>query len=377
MSDPITPAIRQPATRMLLVTSAMLVAVAFVCGNFGFREYVQPPYEKGFLSTTYYTLQLFVFGSDPLQQGGDIPLMLEIARYTAATVTLIALFETARLLLTDRLRKLRISHRQGHVVICGESPVARALVHQFRAAGRDVVSIRPSDTDHPHDITGDATDARVLRDAGVPQADVVYAAAARSADNIAVAVAAARLAEGRELRPLAVYAEVHDPELCVSLQARRLAVAQPPGLRLDFFNLDELAARALFRGQPLDGGRPQRILIAGGTPMAKAILVEAARQWRTRRGDPAARLRVDYVCDDARVQLGVMRRRYPVIDGTVDATAYDKVPFAVLMSAQLRPYDRVPCGSCLPATRTRRRQSARSMKATYSGSSPSPAPRSG
>ena len=343
MSDRIDFSDRPPVTRMLLGTSVVLVVITFVFGYVGFRQYVQPPYQKSFLDTTYYTLQLFVFGSDPLQLGGDIPPPLEVARFAAATVTLIALFETGRLLLTDRLRKLRISRRQGHVVICGESAVARALVHQFRAAGRNVVSIRPGETDHPHDVTGNATDPQVLRDAGVPHADVLYAASARSADNVAIAVAAARLADGRsDDHPLAVYAEVHDPELCVSLQARRLAVAQPPGLMLDFFNIDGLAARALFRTDPLDGdgAGPPRLLVAGGTPMAKAIVVEAGRQWRTRRADPTARLHVDYMCDEARAQTAVLRRQYPFIDDAIDTTPYGReVPFAVLVSAQ--SYDRV------------------------------------
>jgi hypothetical protein len=351
MPDAANPRARPAPMPTLRALSALLFASTLVLGYLGFHQYL--PHHRNYPHTApdiiYYILQLFFMGADPLQDGGSVPFALQIARYTAPATTLTALIETGRLLLADRLRRLRTRHRHGHAVVCGDSSAARALVLRLRAAGRQVVLVRQQPVEPPEllprdllAVAGDARDPDVLRGAGVQRAGTLYAATSDSAANVAIAVAASRLTrEGGQ--PIAVYAQIHDPELCVSLQARRLTVVQPPGLRLEFFNVDELAARVLFLREPFQPGRdrPPRLLIAGGSPFARAVLIEAARQWRLRGAEVPGRLVVDYVADDARVALFVLRNRYPFLDQTVETTPYE-LPLPILLSAGLfsEPHDR-------------------------------------
>ncbi|MFC7483150.1 NAD-binding protein [Luedemannella flava] len=170
-------------------------------------------------------------------------------------------------------------------------------------------------------VVGDAGDADVLRAAGVPRAEVVYVAAGDSATNLSIAVRASSLARGRET-PLAVYAHIADPELCVSLQARRLGLPHPPGVRLDFFNIDDLAARVLFDRWPLPAfeERPTRVLIAGGSRLAEALLVQAARHWRVGNHRAHPLLHVDYVAPHADAAVGALTARYPFLRRTCRIT---------------------------------------------------------
>jgi len=341
---------RQP-TVAALWAGALLGLTTIVLGYWGFYQYLPAggSYDRGIVDVTYAVLQLFVMGSDPLQAGGHVPVALQVARLTAPAVTLIAVIETARLLLSDQAGRLRARRARGHAVVCGDSSAARSLVLRLRALGRRVVTVRAVPVE-PVDIrgtelltiTGDASDPDVLRGAGVEHADVVYAATDDSAANVSIAVAAGRLTEPRSV-PTAVYAQVHDQELCIALQARRLTVAQPPGLRLDFFNVDELAARVLFLRDPLDPDTPTvpRLLIAGGSPFARAILVEAARQWRLRNGTARGRLVVDYVADDARAALAVLQNRYRFLPEVCQANPYE-LPLPILFAGKVftEPHER-------------------------------------
>ena len=88
------------------------VAVAIVSlalGMLGFTQYLaaQPGGYVHPLDVIYYSLQLFTLGAEPLQNGGPYPLALEIARFTAPTVTLYALFEAGRQLFAVEVARLR------------------------------------------------------------------------------------------------------------------------------------------------------------------------------------------------------------------------------------------------------------------------------
>ena len=149
--------------------------------------------------------------------GGPYPLALNIARFGAPAVTVYALVEAGRLLFATELRRLRARNARGHVVVCGDTLVAGTLTRRLRAAG-DRVVVGAAPTRWPaaaarRGCPGDARDPDVLRAAGVGRARALYACTDDSAANTAIALAAARPRHGRP--PLAVYAQVADPELCL------------------------------------------------------------------------------------------------------------------------------------------------------------------
>ncbi|GAA1753287.1 NAD-binding protein [Luedemannella helvata] len=338
---------RPPNITKSVVTFAFLAAASFVLGFIGLHRHLPG---ESLLNLFYFDLQLFVLGPDPLQDNTDgLPVSLQIARFAAPAVAIFAVIETGRVLIFAEYQRRRARRASAHAVVCGDSPVARTLVAQLRAANRTVVVVaeRLVGTAESRQrglmtVVGDAGDPDVLCAAGVPSAEVVYVALGDSAVNLSVAVRASQLAEGREV-PLAVYAHISDPELCVSLQARRLGLPQPPGVRLDFFNVDDLAARVLFERQPLPtfGERPTRILIAGGSRLAEALLVQAARHWRVSGGAAHPILAVDFVAPQADAAVGALTARYPFLRRTCKITPVPVELTIALAGGALRtPHDR-------------------------------------
>ncbi|MDP9870249.1 MULTISPECIES: RyR domain-containing protein [Streptosporangium] len=309
----------------LRIVFVLLAVAASVLGCVGMRTYLlsRPEFARSPLDVLYYVLQLFVLDPTPLDGTAPLPWTLEVARFVAPAVTIYALFEAARLMLAGEIRRIRAREARRHAVICGESPMTRGLVERLRAAGRDVVVITSTPVtllDDPRvlHVVGDARNPAVLKAAGVARAEVLYACEQDSSTNTGIALAAhgvRRAAPG----PLAAYVLIPDPDLCTALRARRLGVADPPGLRLDFFNRDELAARVLLDRDPVGECLP--IMIFGLDGFGHALLIGLARRWRLRSPQPQPRLPVTVVDADADAALATMRRRYDFIDSALDLTA--------------------------------------------------------
>lgn len=307
---------RPPAATVLRLLFALLGLVSLVIGYLGLARYVNMPEHADFshhpLDLFYYDLQLFVLGSPPLDQGGPFPVLLNVARFAAPAVTAYAFVEAGRLLFAAEVRRFRDRNARGHVIVCGDGMVADALVRRLRAAGERVVTLASdgvSTEPGPRRVAGPARDPDVLRAVGIGRARALYACTDDSAANTAIALAAAR--RDRE-DPLTVHAQVADPELCLALQARYLGLTGPPGVRLDFFNIDDLAARRLLAEVPLATlrGRPPRIVIIGATTFGRAVLVELARRWRM---VSESVLPVALVDEEATAAAARLRHRYPFL----------------------------------------------------------------
>ncbi|GAA2670768.1 NAD-binding protein [Actinoplanes palleronii] len=315
---------RQPAVTLTRVVFALIGAAALVLGYVGLDRYLTggAPGSRDPLNLAYGTLQLFVLGADPLEGGTHFPVALQIARFAAPLVTLYAVVEACRLLLATEMRRWRARRARDHVVVCGDTSVARTLAERLHLAGRRVVLVRTRPIGPLElrgrgllGVQGDAREPDVLRGAGAGQAAVIYACTESSAINLAIAASAARLA-GQGRRDLAIYAQIHEPDWALTLQARRLGVPDAVAQRLDFFQIDQLAVQVLLAQQPLpvrpDGAVP-RVLIAGDSPLSRALLIELARHWRLRRDEPDRRVEVDFVAPDATRVLERAARRNAIL----------------------------------------------------------------
>ena len=276
-------------------------AVALVLGYIGLREFVlqqyvppkaTPQYGRGWADILFYDVQLFVLNSAPAGGGGPIPLTLGIARFLAPATTLAATVETVRLLLREQLLRWAAARASGHAVVTGDGPFAAELARQLRAERRTVVlvSSTPAAASDPAgatrvrdrrllEVSGDPTDAGTLRAAGVGRADVLYACTGLSTTNAATVLRARELRQDRR-RPLAAYAQVRDAEICVALRTRRIGTEDNLRFRLDFFGVEELAARVLLDQHPVptDGARPAQVVIIGFGLLGRAVLREIARR---------------------------------------------------------------------------------------------------
>jgi hypothetical protein len=276
--------------RLLFILDAL---AALVLGYLGMERFVASmpagSFGTGFWNTLYYALQLFVLGSDPLETPGPYPLALELARFMAPAATIYGLFEAGRTALTGPvLRWWRRNVRRGHVIITGDTTTARAVELKLRAQGLRIA------------VLGDGSEPE-LRAAGVAGASAVYACAEDTDDsttNVSTALAAAKVRRRRLFSPrLGVHVQVSDALLALGLSARRLGLPRATDIDVDFYTLEELAARGVMdeASMAVPPGVAPHILVAGLGTFGKAVVVEYARQWRLLAPDPGRRVRVTLV----------------------------------------------------------------------------------
>ena len=134
--------------------------------------------------------------------------------YTATTALEFTIDEFLGGTMQARREQRRISRMQGHVIICGYGRIGRH-VHEFlEQDDRKVVVVETSDqvaqtireAGLPV-VVGDATDDRVLEDAGIDAAAVLIASVRSDPDNVAIVLSA------RAQRPnLRIIARANEPQ---------------------------------------------------------------------------------------------------------------------------------------------------------------------
>lgn len=287
------------ATLRLWLFVAAAAVLAAVLGAVGFAMYL--PAQPEFAAATpadiaYYTAQLFVLDPTPFDAPRRYPLPLEIARFLAPATTIFVLVETVRVLLWDRVRRWSAAHAKGHLVVTGDDPVALMLAKRFAAEGERVVLVSDTlgeDVARRHGlfvVAGDPTEQATLRAAGVPRAATMYACGQDSATNLAVSLTTRRIA----IRPVTVRAEIRDARLFADLRAVRggSGAGTDLALRLSFFAVDELAARALLAQESLIPGddeqhdEPQPVVVFGQGSFAQAVVRQLQRRQDAARPGP-------------------------------------------------------------------------------------------
>lgn len=272
-------------------------AAALVLGYFGLRAYVFSPQGMGlglgrsWADILFADVQLFVLQA-PLNGTGPFTVSLQIARFLAPGTTILAAVETLRVLLSEQLRSLKAARASGHPIVTGDGPAALELSRRLRVSHRTVVLVCTTEAAAAQarlyrllDVSGDPTDTATLRAAGLRRANEVYACTDHSTTNAATALRALEISQKRR-RPLATYAQVRDAEICAALRARRVGAEGDPRFRLDFFTIEEVAAKELLDQHPLPDANDTaaRVVIVGFGWLGHAVLREIAR--RRKPGGP-------------------------------------------------------------------------------------------
>jgi hypothetical protein len=259
--------------RGVRVLFGLAIVAALGLGGWGLGLYVRPaPDLDGFhriLDVAYDDLQLFVLSSDPLH-GGPYPWQLEVARFLAPLATVYALVEAVLVVLGERMARRNLRRRKGHTIVIGDSAAAHAIARGLaRTTGAEVVSASNGEPE-------------TLRAHGIVGAAAIYACETEETYrgvNVATVLTAAAL---RPQGGLQAYAQVVDPALALTLRARRLGLPSGDKARLDFFNVEEVAARLVIEATDLETEATPHVLISGLGTFGRAVLVEYARHWRLR-----------------------------------------------------------------------------------------------
>jgi voltage-gated potassium channel len=181
-----------------------LLACVFIVGTVG---YVALGF--GWLDAAYQTVTTVATVGfrevEPLDAAGKVFTIVLIlvgvgtALYTFSVVLEMLLEGHLTELFGRRRMDRRIAAMRGHVILCGWGRVGRAIGDELAAAGTDIVVIdidpaRFAETDMAS-IVGDATEDRVLEQAGLRRARALVAALSNDAANLFVTLSA------RALRP--------------------------------------------------------------------------------------------------------------------------------------------------------------------------------
>lgn len=224
--------VRRSSERYRALILLTLGVVAIILGYVGFAA--QSKYlgiERSSLDLLYRVADLFAFrGGDDVAPGN---WQLEIARWLAPGVTLFALYEFIKALLSEQVKSFRLQLVGNHVIVCGLGFLGPEIVANFRERGMRVVIIE-KEADNPNldacremgaiTVIGNATDPLMLKKVRVHRARYLFAVTGNDSHNSGIAVAAHRLADAGNARGLTCFVHIVDVGLCSLLKERQIAM---------------------------------------------------------------------------------------------------------------------------------------------------------
>jgi TrkA-N domain/RyR domain len=343
---------------LLFLFSSMM---ATVIGTWGFLEACP---DNSFLDAIYHSIQLFTLNFD----GGDgpTPWTIEIARWLAPLTLAGGALGATRLFFGERWKRWRAGRMLGHHVICGLGEKGWALARDLLKNRQKVVALDPAP---------DAEDAAQFCDAGglllrikaTSREDLIAANVARAVsliavtnkdeDNLALALAAAQLAEeaNRKGSALDIYTHIGSVAYRDLLDRNDILEASSQhGSSIRTFNFHANLARMLLRDNPLEtAGHPDgatnqerkiHLVLSDLCDTAIALLIHVARAGHYSGG---RKVHVHVLTHGARKLLKSLTLRYRAlgdcvaslnsidVDGAEDATDFgDKTAQLIQNSAQ-------------------------------------------
>lgn len=257
---------------------------------------------------------------------------IQAARFLGPLVTASTFLQASALIFREQVDRVRGRLARDHVVVCGLGEKGLRLAGSFREAGRRVVAVEADGQSAAVAaarsrgaavVLGDAADPAVLRQAGVARAAEVVAVCDDATNaRIAALVRTADRPPGAPSLHCAVH--LRDPQLCHLLRSEALEDATDR-VRLEFFNVEQRAARAWLAAEPVlspPDGRPPYLVVLGVGPLGQNVVVAAGQRW----ADEAAggdRLPIVLVDPEAGGRLQALRLRHPSLATFCDVTAVD------------------------------------------------------
>lgn len=296
-----------------------------VLGTIGYSELPGQNYD--FFDASYRAIALFGLGGTVSH---PVPVPLQIARLLGPILTGYAALGTLLALTREQARAagIRLFVRD-HVVIAGLGATGWRLANDL-IEREPVVAI---EADPTHErlpgarakgirvLIGQAGEPVLLRRAGLRHARALVVGCGDDGRNVEVAVAAAKLAEGRR-DPLTVFVHLDDLDMWSSLSAEGPAFGfARSAVRIEYFNIFATGAQLILESATpggMDAGddtpwRPH-ILMVGLEGVGEQLLLQIARLWRSLGPGPEDRLRITVTGPNAEHEVAVLLQRYPSLE---------------------------------------------------------------
>lgn len=264
---------------------AVLAGTVVVLAMVGFSE-TKP--SRPVLDSLYGSLQLFALNGIASQNAN---VYVQIARYLGPCVLGYAAVGAILAMYGEQFNRFAVRRLRRHVVIAGLGAAGYRLANAFAADGWPVVAI---DSDAANVsivgcrergirvLVGDATDPKLLRQAGLDKATLLVALCGKDQVNIDVAAAARTLTAGDRSEVLTTLAGFDDFHLWQVMKAPALVDRDESAFRLELVNLWAVAAELLLEEHPPfpehHPGSPH-VVVVSDEGLADSLLIGVLRRW--------------------------------------------------------------------------------------------------
>ena len=321
---------------------AYLFAIAWfftmLLGYFGYKEYfILNEINVETTDVLYYTLQMFALNSGWVDwSDNSYVLMLDVARFSAAVISLSAVLLLLSTVFSEQLRKLQLWLCFNHIIICGNGFVGSRFAQELRKE-HEIVFIDPeSNNDFSSDtrnadsilVKGDPADVSILKKAGINRAKYLICALENDNKNAKVAIQASNVVDIKNGILLTCFVHVFNPELHEIFRVNEFT-CKKDFARLEIYNIFNFGARQMLRLYPAFSGMKNifltnnHIMIVGLGNMGESVLIRAAREWWFQNKNSGRKLLVTIVDKTANNKKESLCIRYPSLDVSCDFRTFN------------------------------------------------------
>ena len=274
----------------------------------------------------YRIVQLFTAEGD-WTTGQDLPIALQLARFLAPIVTIASLVLLFAQGIWTTLVNAKARFYRDHIVIVGLSDAALELVRDCHA-NRQKLLIVEAAPDNPNValcrsmriplIIADGRRIDILARVRAQHASSLLSFVSSDDDNVELSLRIQEFIESERGgdQPLKVMLKVQDPQLAGRLESYPKFFEYPQQMEVRFFNLDEQAARELFRDYFPEvyadalGASRVHMVIAGFGSLGRHILMTALKNSHYANAEP---LCITVLTQDAAHHEQLFKRQCPDI----------------------------------------------------------------
>lgn len=276
------------------ITLLSLFVLSLIAGIIGFQQYFSHHnIDHNWVRSLYCTLQLYAF------EGGDlnrsIPVLLEIARFSAPVTTIMAFIMTLIEIFRERLNDLAISRMKNHSVIIGFGTKGKSIMYELLEDNERILIIE-KDPDNPNlsaarsngcrVLQGDGTDINALIKARITKANKIHLVMGDDRAQVNCCLDVYRLVKKSDRsndNAVICYMHLQNQESLNTIQSHEIVADINDGMILKIFNSYQFAAREMFLEHPPDGdGIPEgstkyvQIVIFGFGKAGQALALQTA-----------------------------------------------------------------------------------------------------